>query len=466
MEFGEKVMYRKKNKHKAAKIEPRWEKGIFVGVRVRSGEFWISTAAGVKKVRSIRRLARPDRWSEDSVKWVRHVPWHLYHGDVGADGDIPEEQAVEPEPLGPARLGGDQPVVIVKTRAVAPREFQIRKEDAEKHGYTRGCAGCSSWFRGLGRQPHNPQCRAPFEGLMAGQARFENAERRKREYEEKIKEKAEKKARKEQARGQRRPRGDESPGAGERLGEEQVPYEDHGGAASSSPSAAAAAADIPSGSVGKMAVDGDWPTMTASKMAVDDEWSGLVQKMKKARGNEEEEDRLEEMMVGLATYGDEEDLREEVAECIEQVVLEEFGGYRTNVMDNRREHVTDDYQGHVVGVQAVREKPKWADMDAEEDISEYVKEWGQDLTAYDDVHGGELELQKVIEARAEELEYMRSKGIWVEVRREEAEKLGKKPVTVKRVDTKKSDGRVRSRLVARDFKVKYACREDLFAATR
>ena len=92
VEFGEKVMYRKKRKSKMAKMDRRWDKGIFVGVRVQSGEFWIATPEGLKKVRSIRRLPLQDRWSEDSVKWVKYVPWNKYHGDDQADGEIPEGQ--------------------------------------------------------------------------------------------------------------------------------------------------------------------------------------------------------------------------------------------------------------------------------------------------------------------------------------------------------------------------------------
>ena len=61
-----------------------------------------------------------------------------------------------------------------------PRAFQIRKEDAEVHGYTRRCAGCTSWFRGLGRQPHNSECRAD--------ARYQNAEKRKHEFEDRMRE--------------------------------------------------------------------------------------------------------------------------------------------------------------------------------------------------------------------------------------------------------------------------------------
>ena len=71
----------------------------------------------------------------------------------------------------------------VYTRRVPPRAFQIRKE---KHGFTRGCAGCSSWFRGLGRQPHSVECRARFAELMKEDAKFKNAEVRKREFNEKM----------------------------------------------------------------------------------------------------------------------------------------------------------------------------------------------------------------------------------------------------------------------------------------
>jgi hypothetical protein len=208
IEFGEKVMFKKKRKDKSAKIDARWEKGIFVGARPCSGEFWIAMPSGIRKCRSVRRLPLEERWGLDSLAWVKHVPWHLYRGDSQADGDIPEDNAVEPEIL-PETSRGDSSGIVVTMKAVPPRDFQIRKEDAEKHGYTRGCAGCSSWFRGLGRQPHSVQCRARFEKLLKDDARFQNAQRRKQEYDQKIQEKAAKKAKKtqeEQAAGRRRER--------------------------------------------------------------------------------------------------------------------------------------------------------------------------------------------------------------------------------------------------------------------
>ena len=73
------------------------------------------------------------------------------------------------------KAGESKPSVIIKTRSVGPREFHIRNEDAEKHGYTRGCPGCSSWFLGLARQPHNENSRSRFGELMKVDARVKNA---------------------------------------------------------------------------------------------------------------------------------------------------------------------------------------------------------------------------------------------------------------------------------------------------
>ena len=42
IEFGEKLLYKVKPTAKLEKINSRWEFGIFVGARRRSGELWIS----------------------------------------------------------------------------------------------------------------------------------------------------------------------------------------------------------------------------------------------------------------------------------------------------------------------------------------------------------------------------------------------------------------------------------------
>ena len=89
--------------------------------------------------------------------------------------------------------------------------------------------------------------------------------------------------------------------------------------------------------------------------------------------------------------------------------------------------------------------------------------------AWDDVRGGDLPVEKVREARNEEIKFMQSKGIWEVVPTKECwEKTGSKPVSVRWVDTNKGGAGemiVRSRLVARDFKGNDKGRDDLFAET-
>ena len=72
-----------------------------------------------------------------------------------------------------------------------------------------------------------------------------------------------------------------------------------------------------------------------------------------------------------------------------------------------------------------------------------------------------LDPTKVAEARKEELEYMKRRGLWKVVPTPE----GITPVSVRWVDVLKAEGITRSRLVARDFRGGDRHRDDLFAAT-
>ena len=53
-----------------AKIKSRWDLGIFVGVRARSGEFIISTQEGLVHCRSLRRVPFKERWTLDTLRWI------------------------------------------------------------------------------------------------------------------------------------------------------------------------------------------------------------------------------------------------------------------------------------------------------------------------------------------------------------------------------------------------------------
>ena len=100
-----------------------------------------------------------------------------------------------------------------------PREFYIKKEDLEEHGYTRGCGGCSSVFRGLARQPHNDVCRERLRGILKEGAKVKNAEGRRKDFEDKELEKKRKKEEKrEDRREEKRSRNEEVGGASSSQG--------------------------------------------------------------------------------------------------------------------------------------------------------------------------------------------------------------------------------------------------------
>ena len=99
-------------------------------MRRQSGEFWVADKGGIHKARSVRRIAMQDRWTEDSVRWIKNVPWHRYKDQHDADGDIPDEKEVDAENF---EVEKKEPMMVIKTRQLAPRAFPIRKEDAEKH---------------------------------------------------------------------------------------------------------------------------------------------------------------------------------------------------------------------------------------------------------------------------------------------------------------------------------------------
>ncbi len=82
------------------------------------------------------------------MDWVKWAPWRRYKDATDADGDLPG--GIPPEERTEASGLGDR-LVFIETKNKAPRDFYISKQDAEKHGYTRGCGGCTSWFRGLAR---------------------------------------------------------------------------------------------------------------------------------------------------------------------------------------------------------------------------------------------------------------------------------------------------------------------------
>ena len=79
----------------------------------------------------------------------------------------------------------------------------------------------------------------------------------------------------------------------------------------------------------------------------------------------------------------------------------------------------------------------------------------QDLIAFDDVSGAELDPKMVQKARRDEIEYVRSMNLYTKVSISEClAKTGKKPIAVRWIDVNKGDAKnpnMRSRVVGKEF---------------
>ena len=207
IEFGEKLLWKARQKNKLEKLNPRWEYGVFVGV---------ATKEGLQAVRSVRRLSVEERWSESNTEFVRHVPWNKSGEDPDADGELPEAPQA-PSAAAFAAAGSVDPPreIVVNTKETAPGEFCIKKKDVEAHGHTKDCPGCRTMFQGGTRQAHTLECRERFQHLIKDEEKVLRTREKRKEYEEKMEEETRrletKKQRKEEAekRGKKREAGDD-----------------------------------------------------------------------------------------------------------------------------------------------------------------------------------------------------------------------------------------------------------------
>eukprot|EP00973_Karenia_brevis_P061296 8525421-Karenia_brevis.AAC.1 len=109
---------------KLEKIKSRWEYGFFVGVNRRSNEFMISTVDGIVKSRSIKRIPKEEKWSNDNLRWVKWAPWKRHEGDEEADGEVPEgvkDEDREERKESQNETGDKEKVVYVETKSKVPR---------------------------------------------------------------------------------------------------------------------------------------------------------------------------------------------------------------------------------------------------------------------------------------------------------------------------------------------------------
>ena len=177
-----------RQKNRLEKLSPRWEYGVFAGVKVLSGEVWVATKGGLQTVRSVRRIPVEEWWNENNKDFVKHVPWNKSGEGPEADGDLPGA----PEGVA-AAAGSVDPlrVIVVNTREVAHRDFYIKKRDVEAYGHTKDCLGCRTMFQGGTRQAHTTECRERFRNLMKDEDKVVKTLEKRKGYEEKMEEEEE-----------------------------------------------------------------------------------------------------------------------------------------------------------------------------------------------------------------------------------------------------------------------------------
>ena len=153
LSFVECVDYRKRTRHK---LELRWFRGVFVGVRVKTAERIVMDETGTYVVQSVRRVPEEQRYDH---RLLQSVPWEPNPGDVSTD--LPEPILIVPQ------LPDVEPTPTKTHNSDnrGTRNVYIRKIDLEKFGYTAGCPACEVHRAGLpmSGQVHTAECRKRLE---------------------------------------------------------------------------------------------------------------------------------------------------------------------------------------------------------------------------------------------------------------------------------------------------------------
>ena len=144
-----RILARKITTDPMNRTNPRFQYGIWPGMRNNSAECFIGNAGGVFRAREMRRLEPQDRWDAEAINNVIGVPWRMTDGRWTVDR--PEAQ-VDPIPIPPLPFEG----------ALVQRE-RIAKQDINEFGATIGCPGCNAIKDNKRAQAHSDRCRMLIE---------------------------------------------------------------------------------------------------------------------------------------------------------------------------------------------------------------------------------------------------------------------------------------------------------------
>ena len=99
VEFGERVMFQPLDHKNLGSAQTRWAEGVFVGIKLNTGEKLVATEEGVCKSRSIRRRVETERWSAEHISKVVGTPWkpYLHSADDKLLARAPQPALVKPD---------------------------------------------------------------------------------------------------------------------------------------------------------------------------------------------------------------------------------------------------------------------------------------------------------------------------------------------------------------------------------
>ena len=153
--WGEKVWYLPHNKKKAQQT-PKFEEGIFLGLKDGSEEAAIGTPTGCVYARTVRRMTKEEAGDPVLFNSVVGSPWEL-KPVVGAQRRITH---LDVQATTDAALLPPPPPSATETKAFAPRRVYMRQAvEVKKYGPTDLCPGCTAVAVGAIGAPHSEECR-------------------------------------------------------------------------------------------------------------------------------------------------------------------------------------------------------------------------------------------------------------------------------------------------------------------
>ena len=98
MPFGEKVLARPTPSEPLIRLNPRYNFGVWLGVRNNSAECFVGTAEGTFRAREVRRREQQDWWDKEPMNNVIGVPYRVVDGKWTVDRPVALIDPLPPPP--------------------------------------------------------------------------------------------------------------------------------------------------------------------------------------------------------------------------------------------------------------------------------------------------------------------------------------------------------------------------------